>query len=119
MSNEKGQTLIEVLVGLAAGVIVIGAITIVTINALNNAQFSENQNLATEYAQQAMENMRNMRDTDYGNFSLLSGAYCMGKVCTNLNNTNLSVNPNDSYCCTAPVSGCGQNVGIFVRTISL
>lgn len=118
MRDEKGQTLIEVLVGLASGVIVIGAITIATLSALNNAQFSENQNLATQYAQQAMEIVRNMRDTDYQNFSNLSGGYCMGRSCTSLNNSNLNTNPNDTYCWTSPASGCGQNIAIFVRQVS-
>lgn len=118
MKQQQGQTLIEVLVGLAAGVIVIGAITIATLNALNNAQFSENQNLATQYAQQAMEAVRNMRDTNYQNFSSLSGTYCMGKSCTDLNSSNLNTNPNTNYCWTAPASGCGQNVNIFVRQIA-
>lgn len=118
MRSEKGQTLIEVLVGLASSVIVIGAITIATLSALNNAQFSENQNLATQYAQQAMESIRNMRDTNYQNFSVLSGSYCMGKSCTSINSSNLNTNPNSTYCWTAPASGCGQNVGIFVRQTS-
>ncbi len=108
MKSEKGQTLIEVLIGLASGVIVVAAITIATISALSNAVFSENQTLATQYAQQGMELLRNMRDTNYNNFSVLSGPYCLADGCTSLISSNAS-------CWTAPAQGCSQNIGIFVR----
>ncbi len=113
MRYERGQTLIEVLIGLATAVVVIAAITTATISSLNNATFSKNQNLATQYAQQGMEILRNMRDSDYGSFSALSGTYCLAKTCSALaaNNAN----------CWTPTSGntCNQNVDIFVRQIDV
>lgn len=102
----KGQTLIEALVALGAAVIIVSAITIVVISALNNAQFSKNQNLATQFAQQGMEIMRQMRDSNWGTFDELSRAYCLDK------GSNMPVPK-------APIAGCGQNVDVFVREVDI
>lgn len=111
--RQRGQTLIEVLVGLATAVVVIAAITTATISSLNNATYSKNQNLATQYAQQGMEYMRKMRDNSYGTFKTLSGTYCLAKECTTLTSSNPK--------CWTPASGnqCNQNVETFVRQIDV
>lgn len=75
----SGQTLIEVLVALGTAVIVLSATVSVTISALNNAQFSKNQNIATAYAQEGMEIMRKMRNSDPSIFDSLNGSYCLDK----------------------------------------
>ena len=113
MMYQRGQTLIEVLIGLATSVVVIAAITTATISALNNATFSKNQNLATQYAQQGMELMRKMRDSDWTTFSGLSGTYCLAKGCTKLSASSQN--------CWLPASGnqCNQNVEFFVRQIDV
>ncbi|HEV2339282.1 MAG TPA: type II secretion system protein [Patescibacteria group bacterium] len=118
MNKQKGQTLIEMLVGLTAGVIVVGAITLATITSLSNEEYSKNQNLATQYAQQAMEMIRNMHETNFSSFNALSGSYCIGKTCTSVNASQSSPNPNGTYCWVAPPTGCGQNTDIFVRQVS-
>lgn len=115
---QKGQSLIEVLVGLAAATVILGAITAATITALNNAVYSKNQNLATEYAQQGVELVRNLRDRTYSSFSELNGYYCLAKTCTAINAT--SSNPQDP--CGPKSIICDQNVGgenadIFVRQV--
>lgn len=111
--TQKGQTLIEVLVGLATAVVVIAAITTATISSLNNATFSKNQNLATQYAQQGMEFMRKLRDNSYSTFQGLSGTYCLAKECTKLTSSNPK--------CWTPTSGntCNQNIDYFVRQIDV
>lgn len=116
---EKGQSLIEVLVGLATGVLIIGAITAATVTALSNAEYGKNQALATNYAQQGMEIARNMRDSDISQFSELNGTYCLAKSC---NQIDVSGNANDP--CGAQQLQCSQNVGgenadIFVRQVSV
>lgn len=117
---EKGQSLIEVLIGLAAAVVIVGAITVATISALNNAVYSKNQNLATEYAQQGMETVRNLRDREYSLFNELNGEYCLANTCDKIDPT--SNNAQDpcgpkSIICQQNVGG--ENAGIFVRQVSV
>lgn len=116
--NKKGQSLIEVLVGITSLVIVIAAITTASITALNNAQYSKNQNLASSFAQQGMEVMRNLRNYDYGTFQTLSGDYCLAKNCSTLNNNGVSTaNP----CGKKSGLRCApeQNIDFFVRTVTV
>lgn len=105
LKSTRGQTLLEVLAALGTAAIVVGAITVVVISALNNAQFSKNQNLATQYAQQGMELLRQVRDTNWTTFaSYPSGDYCLDK---------------GSSTPRAKSIDCGQNVDIFVREVVL
>ena len=62
---QAGQTLIEVLVALAGITIIVTSLTVAVITSLNSAEFVKNQNLATQYAQQGMEVMRFMRNTNF------------------------------------------------------
>ncbi|MBI1919209.1 hypothetical protein HYS29_01330 [Candidatus Microgenomates bacterium] len=75
----KGQTLIEVLLALGTAVVVLSATVVAVLAALNNAQFSKNQSLATQYAQEGMEVMRKMRNSNWSAFNDLSGSYCLAK----------------------------------------
>lgn len=115
MRKNKGQTLIEVLVALAAIVVVTSAITVSVISALHNAEYSKTANLATQYAQQAMEQIKSMRNTDYANFASLVGNYCYAKACTKLASTNDTSNP----CWQKQGQYCLQNVDTFVREIGI
>lgn len=67
--RESGQTLIEVITALAAGAIVVAAIAIAVLSSLNNSQYSKNQALASQYAQQGMEFMRKERDSSWSTFN--------------------------------------------------
>lgn len=100
----KGQTIIEVLVALGVVVIVVTAITITVITALSNTQYSKNENLASQYAQQGLEFVRGIRDNSYTSFASLSGTYCLAK---------------DAISLPAPTSGCSvPNIdSTFVRSI--
>ena len=118
MYNEKGQTLIEVLVGLGAAVAVMAAMTIATISALNNAQYSRSQNLATNYAQQGMEVVKNLQKIDYATFSSLDGTYCFADTCNEID-ANLS----DQGQSCAKISGtrCPGTLNVhsqFIRTVT-
>ena len=113
--SQGGQTLIEALVALGAAVIIVSAITIVVISALNNAQFSKNQNLATQFAQQGMEIMRQMRDSNWTTFSDLSEeAYCLDK------GSNIPVLKDLTIIAGCGHSGqSGQNVDLFAREVDI
>ncbi len=104
---ESGQTIIEVLVALSIGVVVIAAISTSVINSLSNAQFSKNQNSATQYAQQGVELARQIKSSNYTNFSSLSGNYCLAKGQTAIDSSN------------AEASSCGQNFDQFTRDVAV
>lgn len=116
--HQKGQTLIEVLVGLAAAVAVLSAITTISLSSLHNSQFGRNENLATSYAQQGMEVITNIHATDYATFSSLSGTYCFAQSCNTID-ANLS-HVGDAC---AKISGtrCPGifNYGEFIRTVTV
>ncbi len=103
-NSECGQTLIEVLVALGVAVAVLFGITIAVLSSLNNAQFTQNQNLANKYAAQGMELIRQIRDSASSGLSqYLNIYYCLGQD-GNLIEKGLT---------------CGQNVGVFVREVDL
>lgn len=100
----RGQTLIEVLIAMAIGLVVVSAITIAVVSALNNAQFSKNQNLATQYAQEGMEVVKRIKNSS----ALLPGNYCLDSL------------GGSSPFHLKPPDGCGQNVdAFFVREVSV
>lgn len=60
--SESGQSLVEVLVVLAVATVVMVALVIVIVVGLRNAQFAQNQARATKYAQEAIEQVKAVRD---------------------------------------------------------
>jgi type II secretory pathway pseudopilin PulG len=60
--NQKGQTLMELIVVMAVSVIITGALVFAIISSLRNAQFAKNQSQATKLAQEALEKVRSGRD---------------------------------------------------------
>ncbi len=71
LKDESGQTIIEAVIALAAISVIVTAITIAVLNAVNNSQFVKSQNLANKYAQQGMEYVRSVQAEnieDFANF---------------------------------------------------
>lgn len=64
LKNQSAQSLLELIIVLAIAIIVIGALAIVTITSLRNANLSKNQLQATKYAQEGMERVRSIRNRD-------------------------------------------------------
>lgn len=62
MFNNKGQTLIELVVVVAVIVMVVGALVFATIASLRNSSFAKNQAQATKLAQEGLERVRTGRD---------------------------------------------------------
>lgn len=77
--SEKGQTIIEAIVALAAIFVIVTAITIAIVNAISNSQFVKNQNLANKYAQQGMEFVRGIHADNIEEFQILTGGYAYGE----------------------------------------
>ncbi|MCL5439269.1 MAG: hypothetical protein M1268_04795 [Patescibacteria group bacterium] len=114
---QKGQTIIEVLVALSVAVVVIAAIAISVISALYNSQFSKNQNLATQYAQEGMEIMRQIRNSDWSVFSSYSGSYCLDKGSSSIKAKDASV---VNGCKSVDVGSNNKNIdGFFARQIDI
>lgn len=100
---ELGQTLIEVLVALSASVAVVTAITITIITSLSNAEYAKNQNLATQYAGEGLEIVRQIAKNDWTNFQTYTNTYyCLPKG-------SLAICPMGSINCGTPIT-CGQNI---------
>lgn len=114
----KGQTIIEVLIALTTAVIIVSAITIAVITSLRNAEYSKTQNAGTRYAQEGLEFVRFMRDSNYPVFKQFLTAteadptkvYCLGK-----DSTTLTENTVPNFPCT---SSSVTIDNIFSRIIS-
>lgn len=94
--SKNGQSLVEVLVSLSIATLVLSAITVGVVYSLRNAQFSKNQNLASQYASEGMEIIRQIRDDKSTLASFTDASYCLGQ---------------DSQTLTIRGLGCDQNVG--------
>lgn len=77
---QKGQSLIEAVAALAVVTIVLTALTIAVLLGLRNSEFTRKETIATQYAQQGMEIIRNKRDVDWGTFNNYTDAIngCLG-----------------------------------------
>lgn len=109
---QSGQSIIEALVALSTAVVIVSAITLAILTALRNSQHTQTQNLGTRYAQEGMEFMRFLRNSDYATFNALqeNKTYCLGKDARTLDESSSSpyTDPN-----------CGDNVDLFSRAIIL
>lgn len=94
----KGQTIIEVVVALGAAVIILTAMILVILTSLGNSEQGTSESLATYYAEQGMELMRQMKENNWTIFSTLNGNYCMAESCTTLTNQAGSCGPKSPSC---------------------
>lgn len=113
LKNQKGQSLIEVLIALSASVAVVTAITITIITSLSNAEFAKNQNLATQYSREGLEIVRQIAKNDWTNFQTYTGInYCLPKGAT-------SICLMGSVNCGTSIT-CGQNIdNLLSRQITI
>lgn len=99
----KGETLIEVLIALSVAVVVITAVSFLSVSSLNNSQFVRDQNLAGKYTQEGIEVVTSLRNASYSQFAAYDGKYCLAKNATTLS-----------------VSVCSPNIdGKFVRSVTI
>jgi hypothetical protein len=115
MKKQTGQSLIEALIALAAAAVIVSAITVASITAINNSDYSKYQNLATHYAEQGLEILRQEAQSDwYKHFGVAIGTpgkdYCLAQ---------------DSIDLTGNPPACGKNIknekgtAFFVRQVNL
>ena len=102
----KGQTLIETLIALAVAIMILSSVVVTVLVSLNNAQFSKNQNLATQYAQEGMEVVRGIRNGSWTDFSSKSGDFCLLK-------SEVTISPR-------PIGGsCSTIDNVFTREVNI
>lgn len=121
MIKEKGQTLIEALIALGAAVVIISAIAVVVITSVSSSDFSKNQNLATQYAQQGIDILRSQSGSNWTSFQTKAGTFCLSKGITDLGApvTNCAVPNIDNFfvreaVITQASASCGGNAKVVV-----
>jgi Tfp pilus assembly protein PilV len=79
--SKKGQTLIEAVVALAAIMLVLSAISVAITTSVSNSNFQRNQTIATKHAQEGMEYIRFLRNTESQSiFEARTGIQCMNEI---------------------------------------
>ena len=106
INNQSGQTLIETLVALAMAVIIMSAIALTMITAINSGDFAKQQNLAAQYAQQGLELVK--QQAQDGSALLPLGSFCLNGTATDLNSSIL-------YTCN--INNDANKVAGFVRQV--
>lgn len=80
-SKEKGQSLVEVTIALLVAIVVLGALAVLITSSLKNAQFAQKQVKATKYAQEAIDQIRVIRDRNENNaVRLVSQSYSFSEL---------------------------------------
>ena len=108
--QEKGQTIIEVLIALSTAVVIVAASTSVVLKAISNAKYTQTQNSATRYAQEGIEFIRYLRSTNFKEFDDLTSTdpYCLDKDATSLYLGNKNV---------CGQTSCGNNLENYSRAV--
>lgn len=102
MKNERGATLLEVLMMVSVAALLVTGLVASTINSVGSARASRMRSQAVRFAQEGMELVRGDRDKSWKPFSNKSGNYCLGE------NGIFTSQPS-----------CAPNVGedVFTRTV--
>jgi len=121
--NQKGETLIEALAALAIISIVIVAVATAVVTSLSNTKYNQNQTQSTKYAQQGIEQVRQIRNNNYTNFKTYNGTYCLGKGQTTLGASqgSCSVKNVDTFIRSVQIEqvpGCSANVAKISVSVS-
>lgn len=83
LKDQKGQNILELVLGLGLIAVVSVAISVITVNSLQNTQFSKNQTQATKLAQEIIEKVRTVKNSNFGVCSQAQVAAGSSAVCTN------------------------------------
>jgi type II secretory pathway pseudopilin PulG len=113
MMNQKGQTLLEVILAFGIVILVLGSISSVVVTSLNNTQYAKNQSMATSYAQEGINVVRSISDSGW-NQLLYYKDHNDGKYCIK---SDLSLNAALSENCTG-ADAIGPS-GAFSRKVTL
>lgn len=107
LKNQRGQSLVEVLVAASVGVLILTALVIATTHSIKGSRFSRDQAVASQLAQEKIEELRNRRDEE-GWQALLQHTHDYGAFNINLMNFDRRVTGNtygsDSEFCNITVT---------------
>ena len=79
--NSSGQTLVEVVVAIGVVVLLVTGLIVATSVTLKASQYGKMRSLGTQYAQEAIEAARNLRDSGWSTFLLYGGtSQCLDKT---------------------------------------
>ena len=114
-ASQKGQSMLEAVAALGVIAVVMTALTIAVMLGLGNSGYSKKNNLATQYAQQGMELLRNKRETDGAIFWSYSDSYYMDK------DNVLSVSTGVNICSSGSVPAASAPIigGSYIRTVCI
>lgn len=106
MNKEKGQTLVEIIAAIGVVIILVTGLLVGAIASLKSVQFGKAKSVALHYAQEAMENARNIRNNNWSDFFAYGSP--SGKTwCLNKNGTWSQGGP------------CPINIdGVYTRTVT-
>lgn len=81
---SRGQTLVEVIVAIGVVVLLVTGLIVGTSVTLKASQYGKMRSLGTQYAEEAIEAARNLRDSGWSTFFEYGGvtpkSYCLNKV---------------------------------------
>lgn len=77
LRKSLGQSLIEMLLMISLVVVLVTSIVVGSTVSLKNQQISSTKDQALRYAQQGVEIVRSLRNTDWTSFQLYSGNWCI------------------------------------------
>jgi Tfp pilus assembly protein PilV len=84
LKNQKGQTLFELVMAIAIGIVIITGIVILTTLSLNNSSFAKNDSNSLRYTQEGLEWVRTERDKSWATVVAKSGpvgqTYCISDL---------------------------------------
>ena len=114
MKNKifAGQSLFEVVVAVGISALIITGIAAAALNSIQNSSYARDKNLATNYVQETMEWLRQVRDKETQAFAakaVLGGVYCLASL-----PSSVALWPTLKPSCsgTSPITGTN-----FVRSI--
>lgn len=113
---QKGQSMLEAVAALGVIAIVMTALTIAVLLGLGNSGYSKKDNLATQYAQQGMEEIRNLKETNgvvFWGVSFRSGSYYMDEN-NNFSSADDICSPTSTPTSTLIKIGSSSN---YIRTV--
>lgn len=104
--RQAGDVLVEAVLAIAITGIVVTGIVVALANSVSHSNFTRNQNLASNYAQEGLDVARNMKENSFTSLSSLGDrSYCLEEG-------------ESSIFTPEPAGGCGENVdGLFHRSI--
>lgn len=81
--STRGQTLVEVIVAIGVVVLLVTGLIVSTSVTLKASQYGKMRSLGTQYANEAIEVTRNLRDSGWSTFLLYGGtSQCLNKAGT-------------------------------------